>query len=180
MPGDPGVRKNAGDLIAYIRECFGSRFTVAMAGDPEKHIQCPTEEEDIAHLKMKQDAGADYIMTQLCFDVNEFERWRERLGKAGVTLPVDVGIMPVLNKDATIRMALSMNGCSIPKELARIISKYYNDPEGFQKAGMEYTVKQIYDYMNVGIDGLHIYTLNRWEPVTEIIRMAGIRSLTQW
>lgn len=174
--GTRGDFHYASDLVSYIREEFGDKFTIAMAGDPEKHIQCPTEEEDIAHLKIKQDAGADYIMTQLCFDVKAFEVWRDKIQKAGVHLPIDIGLMPVLNKDATIRMALSMNGCSIPKELARIISKYYDDPEGFRKAGMEYTVNQIFEYMNAGIDGLHIYALNKWEAVTDIINMAGIRT----
>lgn len=174
--GTRGDFHYASDLVSYIREEFGDKFTIAMAGDPEKHIQCPTEEEDIAHLKIKQDAGADYMMTQLCFDVKAFEVWRDKIQKAGVHLPIDIGLMPVLNKDATIRMALSMNGCSIPKELARIISKYYDDPEGFRKAGMEYTVNQIFEYMNAGIDGLHIYALNKWETVTDIINMAGIRT----
>ncbi|UWP60121.1 methylenetetrahydrofolate reductase [Ruminococcus gauvreauii] len=174
--GTRGDFHYASDLVSYIREEFGDKFTIAMAGDPEKHIQCPTEEEDIAHLKIKQDAGADYMMTQLCFDVKAFEVWRDKIQKAGVHLPIDIGLMPVLNKDATIRMALSMNGCSIPKELARIISKYYDDPEGFRKAGMEYTVNQIFEYMNAGIDGLHIYALNKWEAVTDIINMAGIRT----
>ena len=174
--GTRGDFHYASDLVSYIREEFGDKFTIAMAGDPEKHIQCPTEEEDIAHLKIKQDAGADYIMTQLCFDVKAFEVWRDKIQKAGVHLPIDIGLMPVLNKDETIRMALSMNGCSIPKELARIISKYYDDPEGFRKAGMKYTVNQIFEYMNAGIDGLHIYTLNKWEAVTDIINMAGIRT----
>lgn len=173
--GTRGDFNYASDLVAYIREEFGDKFTIAMAGDPEKHIQCPTEEEDIAHLKMKQDAGADYIMTQLCFNVKEYETWRDKIRKAGVHLPVDIGLMPVLNKDATIRMALSTNGCSVPKELARIISKYYDDPEGFRKAGIEYTVNQIFEYMNAGIDGLHIYALNKWEAVTDIINMTGIR-----
>lgn len=164
-----------GNTREGVKEQLGDKFTIAMAGDPEKHIQCPTEEEDIAHLKMKQDAGADYIMTQLCFNVKEYETWRDKIRKAGVHLPVDIGLMPVLNKDATIRMALSTNGCSIPKELARIISKYYDDPEGFRKAGIEYTVNQIFEYMNAGIDGLHIYALNKWEAVTDIINMTGIR-----
>jgi len=175
--GTRGDFNYASDLVAYIRKEFGDKFTIAMAGDPEKHIQCPTEDEDIAHLKIKQDAGADFIMTQLCFDVKEFAVWKEKIRKAGITLPIDIGLMPVLNKDATIRMALSMNGCSIPKGLARVISTYYNDPEGFTKAGMEFTVNQIYEYMNAGIDGLHIYALNKWEPVTEIVKMAGVRNI---
>ncbi len=174
--GTRGDFSYANELIAFIRREYGSRFVVAMAGAPEKHIQADSFKEDITHLKMKQDAGADFIMTQLCFDVEAFQRWRDSIRTAGITLPLDVGVMPVLSKDATIRMALSMNGCSIPRELAEIISRYYNDPESFKKAGMAYTVKQIYDYVNLGIDGLHIYALNKHEDVSEIINATGIRT----
>ncbi|MFV0528594.1 MAG: methylenetetrahydrofolate reductase [Lachnospiraceae bacterium] len=174
--GTRGDFKYASDLIGFIRKEFGSRFTIAMAADPEKHIQCDTFEEDIAHLRVKQDEGADYIMTQLCFDVAQYERWVDKLRKAGITIPIDVGVMPVLNKDATIRMALSMNGCSIPRELAEIISRYYNSPEDFKKAGKEYTIKQLYDYMNAGADGLHLYALNKYDDIADIINASGIRT----
>jgi len=175
--GTRGDFNYASDLVSFIRKEYGDKFTIAVAGDPEKHIECPSEEADIAHLKIKQDAGADFIMTQLCFDVPAYEAWREKTRKAGITMPMDIGLMPVLNKDAAIRMALSMNGCSIPKELARVISKYYNDPEGFREAGIEYTVNQIFDYMNAGIEGLHLYALNQWKPMVEIIEKAGVRDI---
>lgn len=169
-----GDFQHANELIQYIKENFPN-MGIGAAGAPEKHIQCATLEEDIAHIRMKQDAGADYIMTQLCYDVEQFQRWMDMLRKAGVVLPIIVGIMPVLSKDATLRMTLSMNGCSIPRELAEIISKYYNKPEEFKKAGKEYTVNLIYRYMNLGINGLHLYTLNKYHDVAEIIRNAGIR-----
>ncbi|MCR1838729.1 methylenetetrahydrofolate reductase [Murimonas intestini] len=174
--GTRGDFNYANELVAYIREQFGDKFTIAMAGDPEKHIQCPTFEEDIAHLKMKQDAGADYIMTQLCFDIEAFKRWYDSIRKAGITLPVDVGVMPVLNKDATIRMALSMNGCSIPRDLAEVISKHYNDPEGFKAAGIEYTVHQLYQFIGMGVDGIHLYALNKSAAVSEILTKSGLRA----
>lgn len=174
--GTGGDFSYANELIAFIRKEYGSRFTVAMAGAPEKHIQANSFKEDITHLKMKQDAGADFIMTQLCFDVEAFARWRDMIRSAGISLPLDVGLMPVLNKDATIRMALSMNGCSIPRELAELISRFYNDPEGFKKAGIDYTVRQIYDYISLGIEGLHIYSLNKHEDVSEIVNRTGIRT----
>lgn len=170
-----GDFQHANQLIQFIKESFPN-MGIAAAGAPEKHIQCATIEEDIAHIRMKQDAGADYIMTQLCYDLEQFERWVDLLRKAGVILPIIVGIMPVLNKEATIRMTLSMNGCSIPRDLAEIISKYYNNPEEFKKAGKEYTVKLMYRYMNLGVNGLHLYTLNKYDEVAEIIRTAGIRS----
>ena len=102
-----------------------------------------------------------------------FERFLEKIRKAGITLPVVAGIMPVLARDPIIRMTLS-NGCSIPAELAAILGKYPEDPESFSKAGIEYTVLQIYRYISAGIDGLHLYSLNKWEKLTEILNAAGI------
>ncbi|MEG0912170.1 MAG: methylenetetrahydrofolate reductase [Oscillospiraceae bacterium] len=175
--GTRGDFAHANELVAFIRETYGDKFTIAVSGAPEKHIQANSFEEDIAHLRVKQDCGADFIMTQLCFDDDQFERWLEQIRYAGITLPVDVGIMPVLNKDACIRMALSMNGCAIPRELAEIISRYYNDPDGFRKAGMEFTVKQINRGLCMGIDGLHIYALNKHEAIAELMNASGIRTI---
>lgn len=168
---------HANELVEYIRTNF-PEFCIAVAGNPEKHIQAGSLKEDVTHLRLKQDAGGDYIMTQLCYDVENYQRWVEQIRKAGVKLPIDAGIMPVLSKDPTIRMTVS-NGCSIPKELAEIIGKYGDSPEDFKKAGKEYTVKLIYDYINMGIDGLHIYTLNKWQDVADIIKIAGIRSIKE-
>jgi len=167
----------ANELVEYIKTNY-PEFCVAIAGNPEKHTQSRTVEEDITHLRVKQDAGGDFIMTQLCHDIENYERWAEKIRRARITLPIDVGIMPVLSKDPTIRMAVS-NGCSIPKELAEIIGKYGDNPEDFKKAGKEFTVKLIYDHMTAGIDGLHIYTLNRWPDVADILQDAGIRNLNK-
>lgn len=163
----------ANELIAFIKEAF-PEFSIAMAGDPEKHFEASSFDEDIAHLRIKQDAGADFIMTQLCHDVAHYEWWVEKIRKAHITLPIGVGIMPVLAKDPTIRMAVS-NGSSIPRDLAEIIARYGDNPEDFKKAGMEYTVKQIHRFISAGIDGLHIYSLNKWADISEIVRAAGIR-----
>ena len=72
-----------------------------------------------------------------------------------------------------------MNGSAIPRDLAEIIARYGNNPEDFKKAGKEYTVKQIHKYISAGIDGLHIYALNKWRDVTDIINAAGIRKMSE-
>jgi methylenetetrahydrofolate reductase (NADPH) len=71
-------------------------------------------------------------------------------------------------------MAVS-NGSAVPRELAELIARYGENPEDFKKAGKEYTVRLIYEFVNAGIDGLHIYTLNRWQDVSEILEASGIR-----
>lgn len=132
----------ATDLVKFIRDEFGEQFEIAVAGSPEGHISCRSPEADIGVLKMKQDNGADYIMTQLCWDMEQFERWLDKIRKAGVTLPVDVGIMPILDQAATINMALSRNGCVMDRELSRLISKYWIFPNPFDKAPFDDSLEQ--------------------------------------
>ena len=183
----------ATDLVKFIRDEFGEQFEIAVAGSPEGHIACRSLEADIAVLKQKQDNGADYIMTQLCWDMEQFERWLDKIRKAGVTLPVDVGIMPILDQAATINMALSRNGCVMDRELSRLISKYWIFPNpfdkapfddsleqkkaDFKKAGIEYTIRQIDKYRSLGVEGIHLYAMNKWKDVSQIIERSGIRTL---
>lgn len=183
----------ATDLVKFIRDEFGEQFEIAVAGSPEGHISCRSPEADIGVLKMKQDNGADYIMTQLCWDMEQFERWLDKIRKAGVTLPVDVGIMPILDQAATINMALSRNGCVMDRELSRLISKYWIFPNpfdkapfddsleqkkaDFKKAGIEYTIRQIDKYRSLGVEGIHLYAMNKWKDVSQIIERSGIRTI---
>ena len=179
--------------MAYVRKEFGDKFEIAVAGSPEGHIACRSLDADIAVLKMKQDNGADYIMTQLCWDMEQFKRWLDKIRTAGVTMPVDVGIMPILDQAATINMALSRNGCVMERELSRLISKYWIFPNPFDKepfddaleqkkadfkeAGIEYTIKQIDAYRALGIEGIHLYALNKWQDVSRIVKESGMRTL---
>ena len=121
----------ATDLVKFVRDQYGDKFEIAVAGSPEGHIACRSLEADIAVLKQKQDNGADYIMTQLCWDMEQFKRWLDGIRKAGVTMPVDVGIMPILDQAATINMALSRNGCVMDRELSRLISRHWLFPNPF-------------------------------------------------
>ena len=188
----------ATDLVKFVRDEFGDQFEIAVAGSPEGHISCRSLESDIAVLKQKQDNGADYIMTQLCWDMEQFKYWLDAIRTAGVTMPVDVGIMPILDQAATINMALSRNGCVMERELSRLISKYWlfpnpfaaKDADGkpfdmfyeqkvkdFKEAGIEYTIKQIDKYRALGIDGIHLYALNKWQDVSRIIEESGMATL---
>lgn len=171
--GTQGDFSNADGLINFINKKF-PEFCIAAACYPEKHILAPSFSADIAHLRTKQDNGAEFLVSQLCHDVNAYATFVDRIRKAGIDLPIVLGIMPVLDKDAIIRMTLS-NGCSIPDELATIIGKYGDNPDDFKKAGIEYTINQIFRFISAGIVGLHIYTLNKYEDVETIITSSGIR-----
>jgi methylenetetrahydrofolate reductase (NADPH) len=171
--GTQGDFSNADGLINFINRRF-PEFCISAGCYPEKHILAPSFSADIAHLRTKQDNGAEFLVSQLCHDVNAYTTFVDRIRRAGINLPVVLGIMPVLDKDAIIRMTLS-NGCSIPDELATIIGRYGDNPDDFKKAGIEYTIKQIFRFISAGIVGLHIYTLNKYEDVETIITSSGIR-----
>lgn len=191
--GTGGDLHYATELVAFVRKTFGDKFSIAVAGSPEGHIACRSLDADISFLKQKQDEGADYIMTQLCWDMNAFRHWLEKIRKAGIWLPVDVGIMPVLDIAATVNMALSRNGCVMDRKLCEIISKNWifpnpfapNESEesikakkaSFKEAGMEYTIRLIDEYRACGIDGIHLYALNKWEDVTRLVKESGIKDL---
>ena len=183
----------ATDLVKFVRDEFGDKFEIAVAGSPEGHIACRSLESDIAVLKQKQDNGADFIISQLCWDMDAFRYWLDAIRGAGIWMPVDVGIMPILDQAATINMALSRNGCVMDRKLCEIISKNWIFPnpfdkepfdadvagkkESFRKAGIEYTINQIDEYRACGIDGIHLYALNKYEDVAYIAKEAGLIDL---
>ena len=196
--GTGGDLHYATELLDFVRREFGDKFTIGVAGSPEGHIQSGSFWDDIEFLKQKQDLGADFIMTQLCWDMDQFCRWLEAIRAAGIHLPVDIGIMPVLDQRATINMALSRNGCVMPQALSKLISKHWIFPDpfthmnekdhptdplaeqkkaDFKKAGMEYTINQIGQYRACGVNGIHLYALNRYEDVAFIAREAGLLDL---
>ena len=191
--GTNGDLHYATELVSFVRKEFGDKFSIAVAGSPEGHIACRSLDADVSFLKQKQDEGADYIMTQLCWDMDAFRRWMDKIRGAGIWMPVDVGIMPVLDAAATINMALSRNGCVMDRKLCEIISKNWifpnpfapNESEesiaakkaSFKEAGMEYTIRKIDEYRTCGIDGIHLYALNKWEDVTRLVKEAGIKDL---
>lgn len=172
--GTKGDFAHADSLIAYFCEKHPN-LSLGAACYPEIHVESETPEEDVKYLRRKQEMGAGFLMAQLCHDVTAFERFIEAIQRAGVTIPVVVGIMPILSRAGVIRMTLS-NGCSIPAELAAIIGKYEFDEDGFLQAGKEFTARLIERYIDAGVCGLHLYTLNKHKDVLEIISHCGIEA----
>lgn len=184
--GTGGEFQHATDLVAFIREEFGNAFEIAVAGTPGGHVESTSFDSDIVHLRQKQDLGADYIITQLCFDMDMFRRWHDAVRKAGITIPIDAGIMPVVSKKSVINQCLSHNACPIPRELAMVLTHHWfdTDPDGneipgvkaaLREEGIDYTVKLLEQYIAEGVDGIHLYTMDRSEDVTEVLKRTGLR-----
>lgn len=168
-----GQFSHATELMAFLKARYGEKLHLSCAGFPEGHIQSDSFHDDIAYLKRKQDLGAEYIVTQLTFDMEAFKRWLEALDKAHITIPVSAGVMPVTEKDKLLRHCLSQNGCAIPAKLARLISRHYDDPALFREAGLDYGAEQIREYISLGVNDLHIYTLNDAAVTNELLERCG-------
>lgn len=149
--------KYARDLISFIKE--NGDFNIIGACYPEGHIECPTIIEDIRNLKSKVDAGANHLITQLFFDNNYFYSFRERAVIAGINVPIEAGIMPVVNKKQIERM-VTLCGVNLPKKFLSIMDRYENNPIAMRDAGIAYAIDQIVDLIAQGVDGIHLYTMN--------------------
>lgn len=147
----------ASDLIAFIRE--QGDFDIAAACYPEGHPESPDLDTDISHLKEKVDAGASHLISQLFYHDPDFYVFREKIAAAGISVPVEAGIMPVTSKKSIERM-VSLCGASIPNRLAKLMARYSDDPASLKAAGLEYAIMQIDDLLANGADGIHIYTMN--------------------
>lgn len=176
-PVPKGDFKHASDLIAFIAE--NSDFNVIAACYPEGHMESKDVLSDIRHLKSKTDAGAEHLITQLFFDNDYFYRFRERCVLAGIQVPIEAGIMPVVNKKQIERM-VSLCGVDLPKKFIAMMERYEDSPEAMCDAGIAYAVDQIVDQISQGVDGIHLYTMNRpyiaekiYEAVHRLIRPAN-------
>ncbi len=147
----------ASDLVSFIKE--QGDFDIAGACYPEGHVDAPTLVDDVLNLKKKVDAGADHLITQLFFDNDMFYRFHEKAQIAGINVPIEAGIMPVINKSQIERM-VSMCGASLPSKFVKVMQRYENDPEALRDAGIAYAINQIVDLIANGVDGIHLYTMN--------------------
>ena len=134
-------------------------FHVSGACYPETHQEATNIVEDIKNLKIKVEAGADHLISQLFFDNNVFYDFIEKVRVAGIDVPVEAGIMPVTNKKQIERM-VSMCGASIPAKLSKVLQRFGDDSVAMRDAGISYAIDQIVDLVANGVDGVHIYTMN--------------------
>ena len=152
-----GSYRYSDDLIKTVRE-FGS-FNIAGACYPEGHNKEESLDTHIEMLKRKVDAGAEHLVSQLFFDNDNFYRFQEKSSKAGINVPIQAGIMPVLNGKQIDRI-VSMCGVEFPKKFMKIVDRYGHDKIALRDAGIAYAVEQIIDLASSGVDGIHLYTMN--------------------
>jgi methylenetetrahydrofolate reductase (NADPH) len=147
----------ASDLVSFIRG--NADFHIIAACYPEGHPECDSIVEDIRNLKRKVDARVNHLITQLFFDNHYFYTFLERARIAGIDIPIEAGIMPVVNKKQIERI-VSLCGVTLPKKFLSVMERYEHNPTALREAGIAYAVDQIVDLMAHDVDGIHLYTMN--------------------
>ncbi len=158
----------ATDLVRHLKA--HTSLQISGACYPEKHFEAPSLEEDLIHLKEKVDAGVASLVTQMFFDNACFYRFIELVRAIGISVPIHAGIMPITTAKQ-LGTTVSLSGSSVPKELADLIATYGENKEDMRKAGIDYAVRQIRDLREHGVDGIHIYSMNKLKTTTEICGM---------
>lgn len=160
VPDQPPKKefKHASELITFIKETDYD-FGLSGACYPEGHLDSRNQVDDILNLKKKVDAGAEHLISQLFFDNELFYDFVEKARIAGINVPIEAGIMPVVNKKQIERM-VSLCGASLPSKFTKMMSRYEHKPEAMRDAGIAYAVNQIVDLVSQGVDGVHLYTMN--------------------
>ena len=156
----------ASELVSDIKK--HGDFCIGGACYPECHPDSPSIEVDIENLKIKADAGCDFLVTQMFFDNDKFYTFRDLAVKKGINLPITVGIMPLTQASQIKRMCVLSGGASMPSKFTRMFAKYENNPNALKQAGIAYAVDQIIDLLSNDVHGIHVYTMNKPEVAQNI------------
>ena len=163
---------HAHQLVKHIREFEKKQglqpFGIAVAGYPEKHLEAINMEKDVENLKLKVEAGADVIITQLFFDNNFFFKFVDRVKAAGINKPIIPGLMPILSVKQ-INMITSMCGSSIPTKLQDELNSAINDDDKAQEIGIRQCINQTKQLMEGGVPGIHFYVLNKSTHIRKVM-----------
>lgn len=158
--------KYASDLAAFIK-ANEPGFNLLGACYPERHYQAKSMEEDIENLKIKIETGITHLITQLFFDNEKFYSFRDQAEKAGVSLPIQAGIMPITNP-RQIERTVALSGASVPAKLQRMFERYGDNEKALFDAGVHYAIEQIMDLIVNDVRGIHLYTMNNVEIATRV------------
>lgn len=169
----PGGFEYCYQLINVIRS-YADYFSIGVAGFPEGHVVTKNVDLDIKYLKMKLEAGGEFIMTQLFYDNKDYFNYVKKVREAGINARIIPGIMPIPNYQGLLRFTGNC-GAGIPESVKSIFEPLDADEEASYKAGVDFAVSQCQGLLDGGAPGLHFFTMNRVNPVTEIVSRLKIK-----
>ena len=167
----PGGFAHANELVGAIRRfegSIGASFCVGVGGYPEKHFEAANPTEDLAHLKAKVDAGADYIITQMFFDNSLFYRFVDACRAAGITVPIIPGLKPLSNK-RQLELLPGSFSINLPVDFTRIIRNATSEEEVYE-LGTAWCIAQCKDLLAHGVPAVHFYTMGKPRNIVEVLK----------
>ncbi len=178
-PGGPGTPwtahehglQHADELVRLVRSL--GDFSVGVAAFPEGHPESSSLEQDARVLAAKQEAGAQFAVTQFFFQAGDYTALVERARSAGVTIPIVPGVMPVTNLSQIERFSV-LSGAAFPADLADRFRAVGEDPAAVHDLGVEVATELCAALLDAGAPGLHFYTLNRSTSSREIYANLGL------
>jgi methylenetetrahydrofolate reductase (NADPH) len=154
-------------LDPTVKNGLSTDFCVGVAAYPEKHFEAANLDVDIQHLKQKVEAGADYIVTQMFFDNQQYFRFLDRLREAGITVPVIPGLKPISSQRQIDLLPRSFH-IDIPQTLVNEINKAKTADAVYQ-VGIEWAIEQSRDLLAHGAPAIHYYTMAKPDNVCQIV-----------
>jgi methylenetetrahydrofolate reductase (NADPH) len=164
--------QRADQLVSLIREHSDSK-EIAVAAFPNGHPESGSSRTDIDALLAKQDAGADYAISQLFFYSKDFVQFLDLARSRGVKLPVIPGIMPIVSH-SRLRRVLELTGEAEPRELAKALAEA-GDADKRRHVGISWSANQVRELADAGAGHVHLYAFNEYKNVTEVLLRAGVR-----
>ena len=165
IPADPQLAHGS-DLVAFVRR-NGYRFGIGAACSAEKHPESPDLEHEFRYMKLKVEAGADFLITQLFFDNRRYFDLVRRARAAGLELPIVPGLMPVPSR-RSLAVMTAMSGATVPAGLQSAI-ELASDDESVRAIGVQHCIAQCAELLEARVPGLHFYTFNRARGPIEIL-----------
>lgn len=163
--------KYASELVSVIRQ--NTSTCIGGACYPEVHPEAQDQEKDLYYLKQKVEAGAEFLITQLFFDNAKFYNFYDKVRAKGIEIPISAGIMPITSINQ-VKTIVGLSGANIPASLKGMLEKYENNPDDFKKAGLEFATNQITNLLDFGVQGIHLYTLNKVDISNAIFENLGL------
>jgi len=169
----PGGVEHACDLVGLIRG--EGRFSIGVAAFPEGHVDAASLDHDVEVMRAKQDAGAEFAVTEMVLRAEDYFGLVERCRAAGVQIPIVPGIMPILNLKSMTRM-VEMSGREMPQSTLDRIMPLAEDPAAVRAEGIAISIELCDALLDGGAPGLHFYTLNRSKATREIFTALKVNS----
>ncbi len=151
-----------------LREVAPTDFCIGVAGYPEKHFEAPNSSTDLKYLKMKVDAGADYIVTQMFFDNKKYFDFVDKCRAAGINVPIVPGIKPLATR-GQLTMLPSVFHIDIPDELTERVEACTDDRH-IKQIGIEWAIEQTRELVAANVPCIHFYTMGKSETTKAIAR----------